>query len=499
MAKTAGQGDLPLLRLDRKSQTPLHKQLHAEISRAVLDGRLKPGARLPSTRRLSSDLGIARNTANAAYDQLLAEGYVECAVGSGTRVASALPSHVAPRARQRERQTRSAKAPLLSRRGTQLTAATRSADSVEGRGPAIGAPDVSAFPLKQWKRLMARQIEALPRDQLAYTRSAGYAPLRSAIAEHLGRTRGMSVSPKQVIVVAGAQHALDLAARLFLDHGDSMLFEDPGYLGARIAFLAAGVTLRPVPVDAEGMVVDATRHTEARAAYITPAHQYPLGMTMSLARRLALLEWAEKANAWIFEDDYDGEYRYGSDPLSALASLDASGRVIYIGTFSKVLFPGLRIGFMVVPPNVAGRVASARGFTDRHSPIIEQATLAAFMRSGAFARHVRRMRSMYEERRAAVVRALERHGRGLVDVEAPQTGMHVTVWLPHQADDTRVAEGAASAAPLVVLPISGYCMRPLPRGGLQVGFAQAPIASIEPAVRRIVEAVRTCKGREPGP
>lgn len=490
MAKIAEQSELPPLRLERESRKPLSQQLQGEIARAILDGRLKPGARLPSTRRLSSDLGLARNTVNAAYDQLLAEGYIECAVGSGTRVAPALPSDIGLRAGQQNHRARRP-GPQLSQRGARLTAAMRSARTMEARGPAVGSPDLETFPIKQWKRFMTQQIAALPSAAFGYSHPAGYAPLRKAIADHLGRTRGMSVSAEHVIVVAGTQQALDLAARILLDLGDSILFEDPGYLGARMAFLAAGVTLQPVPVDAEGMEIGRAWHLDARAAYVTPAHQFPLGMTMSLARRLALLEWAEERNAWIFEDDYDGEYRYGSDPISAIASLDTSGRVVYIGTFSKVVSPALRIGFMVVPPPLLEQIATARRYSDRQSPIFEQAALAAFMESGAFARHVRRMRTIYEERRDVLVRALERHGKDLVEVEAPQTGLHVTAWLRGGIDDVRVAEAIGSgAAPLAALPISGYCMRPLRRGGLQVAFSQAPATAIEPAVRRIVEGIR---------
>jgi GntR family transcriptional regulator/MocR family aminotransferase len=337
--------------------------------------------------------------------------------------------------------------------------------------------------------LASRQIDALARSRFGYTAARGYEPLHEAIVQHLARTRGMSATPEQVIVVSGTQQALDLCARALLDERDRVLFEDPGYIGARMALLANGLTLCPVPVDDAGMDVARSPARTARAAYVTPAHQYPLGSQMSLARRLALLEWARSCDAWIFEDDYDGEYRYAGEPLSSLASLDASGRVIYIGSFSKVLFPALRLGFIVAPAELARRIASLRGFVDRASPMLEQATLAAFMDQGYFAQHLRRMRAIYAERRAVLLNALHQRRDRSIDVLAPETGTLVVVRLPAGVGDVAVAKAFGNRGPLAVLPMSGYCMRPPSRAAVLVGFTQARVRDIVPATQTLLNTI----------
>jgi GntR family transcriptional regulator / MocR family aminotransferase len=476
--KTVGRSDLPALPLDRSSDKPLNRQIHSGIVHAILQGRLKPGARLPSTRAFSSRFGVSRNTVNAAYEQLAAEGYVECVVGAGTRVVSVLPAGI------------SGKRLRLSRRGNDLAKLSLAASRVERRAIRIGEPALDLFPSGLWKKLMAQQIDGLSFPGLGYSHAAGYAPLREQIASYLEQTRGIAVPSDRVIVVAGAQQALDLAARLLLDAGDKVLFEDPGYPGARTAILGAGANIVPVPVDGEGMNVGALlpQQRRARAAYVTPAHQFPLGATMSLSRRLSLLEWAEEMNAFILEDDYDGEFRYAGNPISALASLDRSERVVYIGTFSKVAFPSLRLGFMVVPGDFADPIAAARGFTDRHSPLLEQATLAAFMEQGHFARHVRRMRYVYAERRKALIESLEKHARDLLDIRTPETGMQVVVDL-RGVNDKRAAD-AIGQQDLTVMPASYYLARPARGNSLVLGFANSSLLGIERSVRNIAKALR---------
>ncbi len=497
MPKSAPESRLPPLQLDRLSATPLSRQLHAELVRVILDTQLAAGTRLPSTRGLSADLGVARNTVNSAYDQLAAEGYVESHVGSGTCVARSLQVQTAATSRQRVVKTRR----HLSRRGARTYAATLLADAFESADPRVGHPDLDEFPFAIWKRLLSRQIDGLARRAFGYPNARGYEPLQGAIVQHLARTRGMNAAADQVIVVSGTQQALDLCTRALLDVGDHVLFEDPGYIGAQMAFVAGGLTICPVPVDDEGMDVARSPVRSARAAYVTPAHQYPLGAQMSLSRRLALLEWARSCDAWIFEDDYDGEYRHAGEPLSSLTSLDASGRVIYIGTFSKVLFPALRLGFIVAPSDLAERIASIRGYADRSSPILEQATLAAFIEQGYFAQHLRRMRALYAERRALLLSALREHAGALVDVVVPETGTLVVLWLPKGVDDRRLARAVGNAGPLAVLPISGYCVRPPNRLGLLVSFTQARVEQIEPAVRDLARVVRRLRraGRSVGP
>ncbi|HTU80894.1 MAG TPA: PLP-dependent aminotransferase family protein [Candidatus Acidoferrales bacterium] len=491
--KTAARSELRPLKLDRASDKPLNRQIHGEIAAAVLAGKLKPGSRLPSTRMLSNELGVSRNTVNAAYEQLAAEGYIESAVGAGTRIASLLPADLLGQSRsQRPGKVR---APRLSRRGAAMARATVPFDVVERRAPGIGEPAIELFPFRIWKHLMARQFDSLAKSELGYANPAGFLPLREQIATYLESTRGIRVSSRRILVVAGTQQALDLVARLLLDAGDRVLVEDPGYPGARAALLAACAELVPVSVDAEGMDVGSLRHPhrKARAAYVTPAHHFPLGATMTLGRRLALLEWAEGSNAFILEDDYDGEFRYAGSPLSAIASIDTGGRVIYIGSFSKLLYPSLRLGFMVLPEELLPRIVSVRGFTDRHSPVVEQATLAAFMGEGHFARHVRQMRAIYEQRRSALIEALSRHAGDLVDVVAPETGMHLLVGL-RGLNDKRAAE-AIGPQKLAIVPISNYYHRSRRCDVLLLGFAQCTPDDVDRSVRNLAKAVRTLKKR----
>lgn len=420
---------------------------------------------------------------NSAYDQLTAEGYIESAVGSGSYVARGL--FASDRGR---RTTRASAVAHLSRRGKELSGAVISASSYQtwARPLSHSSAALDLFPVKVWKRLYGEELERLPRSILGYGDPRGYAPLRAAIAEHVGRTRGFAISQDCVIVVSGSQQGLDVLARTLLDPDDLAAVEDPGYLGARAAFRAAGATLRAVPVDDEGINISspAASSRDIRIAYVTPSHQFPLGTTMSAARRLALLAWASARNAWILEDDYDGEYRYAGSPLSALAALDKEQRVVYIGTFSKVLFPAMRLGFMIVPPELAERIAAARSLTDRHSPTLEQATLAAFIARGHFGRHVRRMRALYAQRRRTLTEALSAQLGDAIEIDAPETGLHVIAWLPTRIDDREAASLIAKKG-LLATPLSAYAMRPLRRGALLLGFANSTVNDIEKNVKEL--------------
>ncbi len=485
MAKTAWESDLSL-HIDRSGGEPLSRQIYAAVARAVLDGDLLPGSRLPSARRLSGDLGVARNTVNIAYDQLSAEGYIERIVGSGSRVSNAVhvpsaPATVRPSARQRR--------PHLSKRGVRIADAALAVGRDELGAPSIGAPALDEFPRRLWRRVLAQQLEHLSIAELGYGTGNGYAPLRAHVAEYLARTRHMGVTASQIIIVAGAQQALDLSARLLIDREDRVLFEEPGYPGARAAFLAAGARLVPVRVDDEGMDIASIPRMKrpARLAYTTPAHQFPLGPTLGLSRRLALLEWAESANAWIVEDDYDGEFRYAGNPLSALSSLDRSGRVIYVGTFSKILSPALRIGFMVLPEALRARVEAVRGYVDRHSALLEQAALAAFMSEGHLARHIVKMRAIYSVRRAAALRAFRMHASDLVDVTVPETGLYVVARFRVGVDD-RVAARVARERGLAAMPLSSYYIGGSAASGLLVSFAN--LRDAPGVVRSAMNAIR---------
>ncbi len=327
---------------------------------------------------------------------------------------------------------------------------------------------------------------------MGYGNSAGYAPLREAIAAYATAARAVRCDPAQVVIVSGSQQGLDLAARVLLDPGDVAWIEEPGYLGARGALLAAGAQLAPVPVDEQGLDVLAgiARSPTARVAYVTPSHQYPLGVTMSLPRRRALLQWAQQSGAWVIEDDYDSEYRYAGRPLAALQGLDTDGSVIYIGTFSKVLFPSLRLGYLIVPPQFVEAFVAARALADRHSPTIDQAVLAEFMLEGHFTRHIRRMRALYASRRDALMAAAQHELHGLLSVAPTEAGMHAVGWLAEGHDD-RVASARAAAHGVEVPALSAYALEPLARGGLILGYSALTEAQIAAGVRRLALVLRS--------
>ena len=481
--------------LDPRSAKPLHRQLYEGIRAAVLAGRLSAGQRLPSTRALAADLEISRNTVAGAFDQLLAEGYIESRPGAGTFVAKELPEellHVSAAAGAAAR-TR-LPVPRLSARGRLLAATPVAPGAREDASPCAfrpGIPALDAFPRDLWSRIAARQYRQSRFDLFSYGAPAGHAPLRRTIADYLRTARGVNCCWEQVIVTSGSQQALDLAARVLLDPGETAWVEDPGYFGARGAWTAAGIRYVPVPVDGEGLSVSKGQQLapEARLAYVSPSHQYPLGVTMSLARRMALLAWARRRGAWIAEDDYDSEFRYAGRPLAALQGLDTAGRVIYIGTFSKVLFPALRLGYMVVPAGAVEAFAAARALADRHPPGPSQAVVAEFLAEGHFARHLRRMRMLYAERQAALLSAADRDWRGLLDVSRADAGMHLLAWLPAGWNDSDISNRAAAAG-IVAPPLSAYYHRAASApSALLLGYSALNVRKIQEAVRRLAAAM----------
>jgi len=472
-----------LLTLD--PQRPLQRQLYDGLRQAIVAGRLPPAARLPSARLLAADLGVSRNTVTLALDQLSAEGYVEGHVRAGTFVSRTLPETLLQiGASAPARGGRPAEAEL-SQRGRAL-ARSGFPGSALGRPRPFrpGIAGLDAFPAALWARLAGRRWRTA-RVPLGYGDPAGYPPLREAIADYVRRARGVRCTADQVLVVSGSQQGLDLAARVLLDPGDIAWIEEPGYLGARAALLAAGATLATVPVDRHGLDVAAGERSapEARLAYVSPSHQFPLGVTLSATRRLELLRWARRARAWVLEDDYDSEYRYASRPLASLQGLDEDGRVVYIGTFSKTLFPGLRLGYVVAPPGTEAAFRAARAAADRHSPSLEQAVLADFIGEGHFVRHVRRMRALYLERRDALQDAVSRRLGGVVELGPAEAGMHVLGWLPSGVDDARVSAALADAG-VEAPPLSRYALRPLERGGLLLGYAGFSDRALRAAVDR---------------
>ncbi len=495
MSPRAARSPLLTVALDARAGAPLFQQLYDGLRAAILAGALAPGGRLPATRGLARELGVSRNTVLNAYEQLLAEGYLEGKAGSGTYVPQTLPDELLQARRadgEQGRQTAGQRS--LSRRGELLARTPVSVargDPRDHRPFRSGVPAFDAFPFATWGRLAARRLRRPPPELLGYGDPAGYRPLREAIAAHLATARAVRCEPEQVIVVNGTQQAVDLAARLLLDPGDVAWVEEACYPGTRGALHAPGVRLVPVPVDDDGLDVaaGAALCPAARMAYVTPSHQYPLGVTMGLARRLALLEWARRADAWVLEDDYDSEFRYAGRPLAALQGLDRDGRVIYLGTLSKVLFPSLRMGYLVVPPGLAGPFARARALADRHSPTLAQAVVADFMAEGHFVRHVRRMRTLYAERQEALLRAARRELGGLLEVAPAETGLQLVGWLPEGCDDRAVSE-AARAAGVETAPLSAYHAVSTRRRGLLLGYAGFEPRLIRDGVRRLAAALR---------
>ena len=492
MAKRAAEVP-PWISLEASSGAPYYRQLYDGVRRAILSSLLPAGTRLPSTRTLAAELGISRTTVVTAFEQLLAEGYLEGKVGSGTFVARHLPDDLLSVAFKADRESRPARSGRgLSGRGTLLAATRTTAVRDRGSPRAFrpGVPALDEFPDAAWRRI-SRKVWRRPSGKLlGYGDPAGYRPLREAIAGYLGASRAVRCVPEQVIVVSGSQQALDLAARVLLDPGDAVWVEDPGYMGARGALSGAGARLVPVPVDGEGLgvAVGVAREPDARLACVTPSHQYPLGVTMSLGRRLELLGWANRSGAWVVEDDYDSEYRYTGCPLEALQGLDSEGRVLYIGTFSKVLFPALRLGYLVVPSDLIDAFVSARELTDRHPPTVDQAILAGFIAEGHFMRHLRRMRALYAERQAALIEEAARELPGLLDVNPAAAGMHLVGWLPEGADDREASRRAADLG-VEAPPVSLYGSVSGGRGGLMLGYAAVGDREMRGGVRRLASAL----------
>ena len=481
--------------LDRSSSTALYRQLYDQLREAILSGQLTPGTRLPSTRELAAELSVARNTLLNAFDQLHAESYVERRVGDGTYVSRYLPDDLLrPKSEQRVWQSSERKCPSLSRWGTTVASMSIDPSAYHGRPRPfrIGTPAFDAFPCKLWGKLLARRWRNSAEELLRNCDSAGYLPLRKAIASYLATARGVRCVPEQVIVTLGSQHALELLANMLLDPGDIAWIEDPGYLGARTAFAATGSRLIPVPVDADGINVTAgiERHPKPRLIYVTPSHQYPLGMTLTLGRRLAVLKVASETGAWIIEDDYDSEFRYVGRPLTALQGLDTELRVIYVGTFSKVLFHSIRIGYIIAPPDLFRSCVRARSLAGlQSSPVLEQAVLADFICEGHFARHVRRMRALYSERQQVLLGASRSELDGLLEVEPCAAGMHLIGRLPDGVDD-RAATNAASDAGVKATPLSAHYIEPQPRGALMLGYTGYPSRAIWQGARRLAIALR---------
>ncbi|MFO1068461.1 MAG: PLP-dependent aminotransferase family protein [Geminicoccaceae bacterium] len=455
---------LDMLPLDRDGAVPMHRQLYELLRSHILGGHLRAGAPLPATRTLARELGVGRNTVIAAYDSLVAEGYLEARSGSGTTVAS-LPEP----GQARRPADRATSLPPLSARGRFATEAQHHA-TIPGRMAFHpGYPDIDSFPFATWARLLGRHARRPAEDLFGYHHVGGHPRLCAAIADYLGVSRGVECSPEQVVVVTGTQAALDLCARLLLDEGDTAWIEDPGYAGAWHALRNAGARLQPLPVGPAGWSLDEER-APPRLIFVTPSCQWPLGAVMRMEDRLRLLAFAERHDAWIVEDDYDSEYRLRGRPIPAMQGLARSGRVIYVGTFAKTMFPSLRIGFMVVPASLAAGFRRAVTSTGHFAPLLLQAALADFIDQGFFATHLRRMRRLYAERARRFVELCRARLEPWLSVAEPDAGMQVVARLHPPLDDRTVA-AAALARGIDMLALSANYRFAAPEQGLLLGYA----------------------------
>lgn len=485
---------LPFILLDDKNlAVPLYQQIYEAIRQAILAGEFSSGRRLPASRSLAAQLGVSRITVVNAYDLLFAEGYLTGKIGAGTFVACELPDDSLRTSRKQPAARKSLvpqTALRLSAYGQRLAAkeitACGTSTSSAIRPFENGLTAVDEFPFAVWARIAGRIHRHPPRDIWGHGNAQGYLPLREAIAAHLQSARGVHCEAQQVIITGGAQQALDLTTRLFLSENDVALVEDPCYQEVRALFTAAGAQVIALPVDAEGIDLSLLprRSAQPKLVYVTPSHQYPLGVTMSLARRLALLEWAKSANAWIIEDDYNSEFRYAGRPLTSLQGLDRHGRVIYIGTFSKTIFPTLRIGCLVVPPELVDIFVTARSLNDVGSGLLDQAILTEFMNEGHFARHIRRMRTLYAYRQSILVRECKKQLGECLEVNAASAGMHLVGWLSPGVSDKLVSARANSLG-LKLNPLSNYCLTQAQRGGLILGYTAFDEKQIIQGVKKL--------------
>ncbi len=498
MAKRAHDVPLPAVMIDPGSAEPLHRQLYFGIRAAILDGRLRPGLRLPSSRVLASDLRLSRNTVLSAFEQLAAEGYLDGRIGAGSYVSRRLPEDsLIARGPDALPAAHATAPPGPSRRGARLAALGRGVSRPRPFAP--GVPELDQFPFEAWARFLARRWRQPKREFLVGSDPGGYRPLRAAIADYLSSARAVACSPDQVIITSGTQQALDLVTRLLIDPGDPVWVEEPGYAVTSAALIAAGARIVPVPIDAEGLSVTAGRAAEPRArlACISPSHQFPLGVTMSLKRRLELLDWAREADGFVLEDDYDSEYRYAGRPLAALQGLDRGGRVIYLGTLSKVMFPGLRIGYMVVPEHLIDAFLAVRSLIDAHPSSVAQGALADFIGEGHLAGHIRRMRLLYAARQAALIEAVHAKLNGALALEPASAGMHLVGRLEPGLDDLAISRDARSRG--VEAPALSAHYRSAPaQVGLVLGYAGVPERALPPAIDLLARALEAaCAHAQP--
>lgn len=495
---------LNVVQIDRDSPKPLYLQIYRSLRQAILTGQLKADLRLPSTRDMAKLFSVSRNTVMEAVQQLISEGYLETSIGSGTRVTSNLPDDILWKevALPHDDTTGTVKR-TISPRG-ELFSRLR-LNMPHDRNPhrvfSAGTPDLDAFPFDVWSKLIARHYREGDSRLVEYNlmSRAGYPPLLEAIADYARSAGAVRCEPDQIVITNGGRHAIFLASMVLLNPGDKAWMEEPGHPGIRLLLQAAGAQVIPVPVDERGLNIDAgiAAAPDARIVVVTP-RQVPVGSTMSLKRRVDLLNWANQNDAWIIEDDYDQEFNYIGHPLMSMQGLDANRRVIYVGTFSKSMFPGLRLGYMIVPPDLVQALTALRALIDVQSPFVAQSALNDFIREGHFSRHVRRMRSLYAERRTHLLMLLERHLGDIVTLGGEDTGIQMTAWLPDSVSDLEIcAQGEAEGLDLV--PASRFFMGTARRNGLVLGYSGARLEHLTEGVQILERIIRRYLEEHPQP
>jgi len=482
----------PYIPFDRASDAPFYRQIYEGYRAAILSGQIRPGQRLPSTRALAAELNISRLPVINGFEQLLHEGYIEGKIGAGTYVNESIPDELTRPILSRASVKQQPRAMNQWRQEDAVSPGSNMPCNPDGLGAfRVSLPALDHFPHKIWSRLVSRQAKRLTVEFMAYGDPAGYPPLREAIAQYLRTARAVNCEAGQILITSGSQMALQICARVLLRPRDAVCIEEPGYPGARDALKSTGASLAPIAVDDEGIDIHtmAKLGRKVRAVYVTPSHQYPLGSSMTASRRLELLDWAQRRQAWIIEDDYDSEYRYASRSIAALQGMDTDSRVIYIGTFSKVLFPALRVGYIVVPHALLSQFVRLREALDIFSPTLYQLVLTDFLQEGHFARHLRRMRSLYLSRRNALIESLQAHlGKALRPYNT-DAGLHLSAFLPSGADDLEIVRRAAQRGISAGALSDCYAGR-RPKSGLILGFGGADETRIDSAVRTLSKVIR---------
>lgn len=479
----------------REEGISAHRWLCGVLRAEILEGRLRPKTRLPATRTLAREYRLSRGTVVTAFDQLRAEGYIRGVHGSGTYVNDVLPDELLQVARARPAQP--FKQTVTRRRLADVARRVVPLPDFEQTAPRAfraNQPAVDLFPTTLWAQVASRRLRRASMRTLIGGDALGYSPLKEAIADYVTTSRGVRCEANQVAIISGVQEALDLTARLVLNAGDAVCIEEPGYIGAALVFAALGAKVVRLPLDAQGMVLPRTNHRSIKLAYVTPAHQFPTGTAMSLTRRLELLEWASRAHALIFEDDYDSEFRYSGAPLPALQGLDRRGSVIFAGSFSKVLFPSLRLGYLVLPADLVDRFAALKSITSRHAPMLDQAILCDFITEGHFGRHIRRMREAYAERLGVLLACARERLTGLLEISDVEAGLQTVGWLARGISGTSAARAAATRS-VEITPLSRYGRVRDGREGVHLGFAAVDPAEIRRGVSELAAALESANRR----